>query len=210
MFEIINTLTEDDIKNKYVAIGCYINEDKIPYHSTIVIRYNNEIKHLHFDGKKILYDKIYNESSFHKITDTINVKLLPSFIMMCRRVMKSAQPRYGYFYSGEFYNSNGIHFSEKEIEETMTCSGFVLNILKGFLEEDYIYFDDWDNSPYPTKKYLEDFANYFKLDKNKIINSHRRISPLELLCSGYFSKLPIRKNQIESKLGETSEYLRNY
>ena len=43
-----------------------------------------------------------------------------------------------------------------------------------------------------------------------IIESHRRISPLELLCSGYFSNLPIRKYDIDLKIDETSEYLLNY
>lgn len=210
MFDIINSFTEVDIKNNFIAIGSYIGKDKIPEHSVLVIKYNNEINHFHYGGKEILFDNIYNENCFHKITETINAELIPSFIMMCKRVMKKANPRYGYFYSGEYYDTNGVHFSEKEISETMTCSGFCLNILKGFLEQDYIFYNDWNTPSYPTNDYLERFANHFNIDKDKISESHRRISPLELLCSGYFSSLPIRKSQIDLKVDETAEYLLNY
>lgn len=210
MFDIINTLTEVDVKNDYVAIGSYINPKKTPSHSVLVIKYNDIINHFHFTGKEILYDGIYDNNCFHKITETIDPKLIPSFIMMCRRIMKTANPRYGYFYSGEYYDTNGVHFSEKAISETMTCSGFCINILKGFLENDYILYPDWNTTSYPTQDYLEQFANHFKIDKDKISESHRRISPLELLCSGYFSILPIRKNDIDLKIDEISEYLLNY
>ena len=210
MFDIINTLTENDVKNEYVAIGAYINSQKIPAHSVLVIKYNNTISQFHFTGKEILFDGIYNNTCFHKITETIKSELIPSFIMMCKRILKKANPRYGYFYSGEYYDSNGIHFSEKAISETMTCSGFCINVLKGFLEKDYIVYTDWDTTSFPTQDYLESFANHFNIDKDKISESHRRISPLELLCSGYFSNLPIRKNDIDLKIEETSEYLLNY
>ena len=129
---------------------------------------------------------------------------------MCKRILKKANPRYGYFYSGEYYDTNGIHFSDKTISETMTCSGFCINVLKGFLEKDYIVYTDWNTTSFPTQDYLERFANHFNIDKDKISESHRRISPLELLCSGYFWNLPIRKYDIDLKIDETSEYLLNY
>ncbi|SOU86795.1 conserved hypothetical protein [Tenacibaculum dicentrarchi] len=210
MFDIINTLTEKDVKNDYVAIGTYINTEKIPAHSVLVIKYNNTINHFHFTSKEILYDEVYNNTCFHKITETIKPELIPSFIMMCKRILKKANPRYGYFYSGEYYDTNGIHFSEKTISETMTCSGFCINVLKGFLEKDYIVYTDWNTTSFPTQDYLERFANHFNIDKDKISESHRRISPLELLCSGYFSNLPIKKKHIDLKIDETSEYLLKY
>lgn len=210
MFDIINTLTEKDVKNNFVAIGSYINDEKIPEHSVLVIKYNNEISHFHYTGRQILFDGVYDENCFHKITETINSELIPSFIVMCKRVMKKANPRYGFFYSGEYYDTNGNHFFEEKIAETMTCSGFCLNVLKGFLEKDYVLYNDWNTTSYPTEDYLERFANHFNIDKDTISESHRRISPLELLCSGYFSNLPIRKFQIDSKIDQTTEYLSNY
>lgn len=207
MFEIINTYTEQHVKDDFVAIGSYINGDKTPEHSVIVINYNNEINHFHFTGKSVLYDEVYNEDCFHIVIKNIDSKLLPSFIVMCKRILKKANPRYGFFYSGEFYDASGTHFSDKQISETMTCSGFCLNVLKGFLEKDYIEYTDWNATSYPTENYLEWFANRFGIDKDKISESHRRISPLELLCSAYFLKLPIRKKQIDSKLDEAQQYL---
>tara|TARA_R110002020_G_scaffold261331_2_gene475669 strand:+ start:1636 stop:2268 length:633 start_codon:yes stop_codon:yes gene_type:complete len=210
LFDIINTLTEKDIKENFVAIGSYVDKDKVAAHSVIVIKYNGSIKHIHYDSKEILFDDIYNVCCFHKITDTINPALIPSFIVMCKIVMEKANPRYGYFYSGEYYDQNGIHFSEKAISETMTCSGFCLNILKGYLEEDYLSYKEWSTPTYPTKDYLERYANHFDLNLDDISESHRRISPLELLSSAYFSNLPITKSQVDSKVDETAEYLKNY
>lgn len=210
MFDIINTLTEKDIKENFVAIGSYVNDEGIAEHSVLVIKYQDDLRHFHFTGREILFDTVSGINCFHKITETINEKLIPSFIVMCRRVLKTANPRYGYFYSGEYYDLNGIHFSDKEISETMTCSGFCLNILKGFLEEDYLLYSDWNTPSYPTADYLERFANHFDLDIDKISESHRRISPLELLCSGFFQNLPITKIEVDSKIDETAEYLANY
>lgn len=210
MFDIINTLTEKDIKENFVAIGSCINEQGVATHSVLVVKYQSELKHIHFTGREILFDTISDNTCFHKITETINEELIPSFIVMCNRVLKTANPRYGFFYSGEYYDLNGVHFADKEISETMTCSGFCLNILKGFLEEDYLLFNEWNTPSYPTEDYLERFANHFDLDIKKISESHRRISPLELLCSGFFQTIPISKNEIDSKIDETSEYLKNY
>lgn len=210
MFDIINTFTEEDIKENFVAIGTYTNDDKEASHSVLIIKFNGFIKHIHYTGAEILFDDVYDDSCFHKITDTINPALIPSFIVMCRNVMNKANPKYGYFYSGEYYDQNGNHFSDKPIEERMTCSGFCLNILKGYLEEDYLLYEEWCTPTYPKENYLEWYANRHGLQINEISPSHRRISPLEMLCSGYFENLPIKKSQIDSKIDETQEYLKNY
>jgi hypothetical protein len=220
MFEIINTTSEEDVKDEYVAIGTYVSDLRIPqlqsgtaYHSLLIIKYKGEIWQFHYTGDStygIIFDQEIDTKCFHKITNTIDVKLIPSFIMMCKRILKNANPKYGYFYSGEFYDLNGQHFSESKIGERMTCSGFCINVLKGFLEEDYLVYTDWNSTSHETENYLKDFCNLRGLDIFEIEGSHRRISPLELLCSGYFTKLPITKEQINSKIGSTEEYLRNY
>jgi len=213
MFEIINTATEEEIEDEYVAIGCYIDENKIPYHSVLIIRFSNQTFQYHypgFAGVGILMKKNIEKNCFHKITKTIDKKIIPAFIVMCKRIMKTSNPKYGYFYSGEYYDNNGQHFSNKAIGETMTCAGFCVNILKGFLESDYLFYEDWSQTSYPTDDYLDKFALRHGLVKDDIAISHRRISPLELLCSGFFSQLPIRKTQIDSKTENTQEYLKNY
>ncbi len=213
MFEIINTLTEVDIKNEFVAIGSYVDDNGIPAHSVLIIRYQNQNYQYHYPGIPgvgFLFDNNIPKTCFHKITNTIDEKLIPSFIVMCRRIINKANPRYGFFYSGEYFDKDGNHFSDKAIGQTMTCSGFCINVLKGFLEKDYLVYEDWNTPSFPTTDYLQNYALRYNLDIDKIAESHRRISPLELLCSGYFSLLPISKNQIDSKLFETQEYLQNY
>lgn len=210
MFEIINTLTEKDIKEDFVAIGSYVDGEKIASHSVLIIKYKDQVNQFHYTSIDILFDNVYNDSCFHKITNTIHPVLIPSLIIMCKRVMKSANPRYGYFYSGEYYDENGDHFSEKQISETMTCTGFCLNILKGHLEEDYLLYKEWNTPTYPSAKYLERYAKKYNLDIDKISESHRRISPVELLSSAFFSEIPISKSQVDSKVDQTREYLKNY
>ena len=213
MFEIIHTNNEVDIKDEFVAIGAYVDAEKIPGHSVLIIKFKNQIFQFHYTGIPgvgILFDDSVGNNCFHKITNTIDEKLIPAFIVMCRRILKKANPRYGYFYSGEYFTKEGEHFSDKVVGETMTCSGFCLNVLKGFLENDYLVYQDWSTPTYPTIDYLEKYALRYNLEINNIEKSHRRISPLELLCSGYFSLIPIRKTQIDSKVIETQEYLTNY
>lgn len=220
MFEIIKTTSERDIKDEFVAIGAYASDLRIPrlqkgtaYHSVLIIKYKDELLQFHYTGNPsqgILLDDNIDSNCFHKITDTIDLKLIPSFIMMCKRIFKNANPKYGYFYSGEYYDVNGNHFSDKAIGERMTCSGFCLNVLKGFLEEDYIVYTDWDSSSHQLENYLQEFCSRQGLNIDEIETSHRRISPLELLSSGYFSNIPINKKEIDSKVGSVEDYLRNY
>lgn len=220
MFTIIKTTSEQDIKDEFVAIGAYVSDFRISqlqngtaYHSVLIIKYKDQLLQFHYTGNPslgILLDDNIDSNCFHKITDTIDSKLLPSFIVMCKRILKNANPKYGYFYSGEYYDINGKHFSSKAIGERMTCSGFCLNVLKGFLEEDYILYTDWDSSSHQKENYLQEFCSRQGLNIDEIEISHRRISPLELLSSGYFSNIPINKNQIDSKIGSVEHYLRNY
>ncbi|WP_314060053.1 hypothetical protein [Empedobacter brevis] len=213
MFEIKHTNTEVDIKNEFVAIGSYLNENKEPFHSVLLIRYQNTNYQIHYTGVPgygILFDTEIEDVCFHKITDTIDEKLIPAFYTMCKRIEKKANPKYGYFYSGEYFDNQGKHFSDKPIGETMTCAGFCLNVLKGFLENDYINYKDWNNQSFPTDDYLKKYAEKNNLDLDKIAESHRRISPLELLSSGFFNIIPISKKQIDTKVDETQQYLLNY
>jgi len=208
MFEIIKTLNEEDIKEDFVAIGNLINDLKEPYHAALIIKYNSDLLQCHYTGTEIEFSDI-DLDYFHKRTNTVHQLEIPAFIAYCNSVKKNANPIYGYFYSGEYYDNDGKHFSEKVIGERMTCVGFCLNVLKGFLEKDYLKFTDWDSSTH-SSDYLIKYAEKHKLDPKSIQESHRRISPIEILTSGYFNKIPIPKTDIDSKLDEVKEYLVNY
>lgn len=209
MFEIIKTLNEEDIKDDFVAIGNLIDESKEPFHAALIIKYNSNLFEFHYTSKSIEFDSINNDY-FHKITKTIHQAEIPAFIAYCKSIKKNAKPIYGYFYGGEYYDNNGNHFSEKTTGERMTCVGFCLNVLKGFLEKDYIKYADWDSSSHNNEDYLEKYAEKHELDINDIQESHRRISPIEILTSAFFNNIPISKNEIETKLDEVKEYLLNY
>lgn len=213
MFEIIHTVSEKDIKNDFVGIGGYYDkESKLIYHSVLIIQYKEELYVFHYSGNPNypLFDQNINKNCFHKITYIVPEILVPSFIAQCEEILKKANPTYGYFYSGEFYDFNGNHNSISSTGERMTCAGFCLNVLKGFLMEDYINFEQWDSSTHEETNYLENYSVRHSLNIADIAKSHRRISPLDLICSGYFKDLPIQKSQIDSKHLEVSEYIDSF
>ena len=122
------------------------------------------------------------------------------------KILKNANPNYGYFYSGESYNKDGVHLSNIDLGERMTCVGFCLNVMNGFLEENYLKFDEWSSDTHTDPNYLTVFCKNHNLDELKIKSSHRRISPRECLISGHFDELPISKAQIDSKKNEVEEF----
>lgn len=213
MLEIIHTVTEKNYKNDFVAIGCYAGDDGIPYHSLMIIKHDDETSQFHYTGANtdaIKFDENLKSNCFHNITFTIHPSIVPAFKIMCKQIQKKANPKYGFFYSGEFFDINGMHFSDKEIGQTMTCAGFCLNVLKGFLEENYIDYTEWTEDSHQEYNYLQSYAEEHGLDINKIAESHRRITPLELICSAYFSDLPIQKSDIDSKKQDVLNYLELY
>lgn len=206
MFEIVRTLNESDRKSDFIALAFL--ENRGIHHAAIIINFNNQLYQFHYTGADIDFGIVGSYDFFHKITETVDVDLTPAFYAYCRQIQKKAKPQYGYFYSGEYYDKNGIHFSEKSIGERMTCVGFCLNVLKGFLEEDYVNYQDWDERSHDSSPgYLIEYAKRHNLDINDISKSHRRITPLELLTSAFFAKVPILKSQIDSKIEQVKEYI---
>jgi hypothetical protein len=214
MFEILHTFSEKDSKKDFVGIGGYYDKDsKLLYHSVLIIQFQQELYVFHYTGDRnypLFFNQDISDTCFHKITYNVPEILVPSFIAQCQEVLKKATPTYGYFYSGEFYDFNGNHNSNSSSGERMTCAGFCLNVLKGFLMEDYIDFEQWDSSTHKDPDYLENYSIRHSLNIDDIASSHRRISPLDLICSGYFIDLPIQKAQIDSKHLQVSDYLNGF
>lgn len=125
MFEIVRTLEETDRNCDFVAIG--YQGANFYTHAAIIIQLDSKLYQFHFTGEVELIE--VEDDFFHKITDTIDSKLIPSFYAYCRRIKKYAKPKFGFFYSGEYYNKTGEHFSNTNIGERMTCVGFCLNVL---------------------------------------------------------------------------------
>lgn len=199
MFEIVRSLVEDDRITDFVAIGNLIDGNAISKHAAFIIKHNDELFEFHYTGEIIEFEKI-GRDYYHKITDTIDPEEVPAFIAKCKNIQKKAKPIYGYFYSGESYDIDGNHIGDPILGQRMTCVGFCLNVLKGFLEEDYLIYTDWTSETHDSKDYVELYCKENKIDPEDIIDSHRRITPRECLTSCYFTNLPISKKQIDNKI----------
>lgn len=204
MCEIIRSRIESDRISDFVAIGNLIN-DHTSTHSAFVIQHNNILFEFHYTGQEVEF-KDLDKDYYHKITDTIVSDEVPALIAYCKSIINRAKPTYGFFYSGEFYDRDGIHHSDSILGETMTCVGFCLNIFKGFLENEYINYSDWTEESHNSKDYLEKFCQQHGLDPDIIAPNHRRISPREILTSCFFTELPIRKQTIDEKIVWVDEH----
>lgn len=208
MFEIVRSKFESDISCDFVAFGNLIDNEKGPYHTAFVIKHNNNLFEFHYTGASIEYITLKRDY-YHKVTKTISPNEIPAFIARCLNILKNANPKYGYFYNGESYDSNGEHLSNTDFGESMTCVGFCFNVLKGFLDEDYIKYDDWSGQQIHDPIWLIQYCKDNNIDMQKVIQNHRRITPIESLTSAFFHILPITKADIESKLEYVAENLKN-
>lgn len=197
MFEIIRTLEESVLSSDYVAIGNLLKK-KVSTHSAFIIQRNGVLFEFHYTGQWIEFKPLYNDY-YHKVTETIHKDEVPAFIAQCVNITKKANPEYGFFYSGETYDQDGNHLSSSDLGERMTCAGFCLNVLKGFLEDEYLEYSDWDSTTHDNPGYLEYYCKKHNLDLDKVKAAHRRITPRECLISCFFETLPIRKADIDSK-----------
>ena len=206
-FEIVRSKVESDKISDFVALANLLNKAE-SYHSAFVIQYERKLYEFHYTGTAIEFCEM-NKDYYHKITNTILPDEIPSFIAQCKNIEKIAKPQYGFFYSGESYDIYGNHLSETDLGERMTCVGFCLNVLKGFLEEDYLNYSDWTSESHDDESYLETFCANNGIEISKISNSHRRITPRECLISGFFDKLPISKAYIDSKKNDVDDHFKD-
>jgi len=192
----------------FVAIGI-LNEGDIATHSAIIMKYNSQLFEFHYTGRDVRLDDLKSDF-YHKITTVIPSFEIPSFLKMAQNIQRNASPNYGCFFSGEFYDQDGTHFSSN-IGQYMTCVGFCLNVLKGFLHKDYLQHEDWDHSTAEGFMDKDDYFTFFiqehNLDPNKFSKALRRITPLEMLTSSFFDDLPIGKTYIDKHKHEVKYYL---
>lgn len=206
-----STESQNETGQDFVGIGV-LNEGEIATHSALIIKHRAEVYEFHYTGREILLEQL-NMNFYHKIILVIPSFEIPALLKMAQNVHKYAKPNYGCFYSGEFYDADGNHFSNIN-GQYMTCVGFCLNVLKGFLLEDYLKYEDWDNT---TADGFLGHADYFSffiqrhgLDPEEFSTSLRRITPLEILTSAFFSDLPIRKTIIDTYKDQVNNYLQTY
>lgn len=205
MFDIIRSKVESDRITDFVAIGNYIDPIHSTHHAAFVIQYNGHLYEFHYSGRAVEFKSIETDY-YHKITDTILAAEIPAFIALCKHIEKKARPTYGFFISGDMYDKDGNYICNSPLGEVMTCVGFCLSVLKGFHEEDYLVYSDWDESTHEVEDYVINYCLKHNLDPDKVAPFHRRITPRECLTSCYFSQLPISKEMIDRKIEEVNQY----
>lgn len=189
----------------FVALSVTINDLGQAHHSGIIIKYNNIAYYFHYDKSNVLLKEVDLKKAdgvFHKKLEIIDEQLIASFLSHCRIIEKTASPQYGYFYGGSYFE-NGIYHSNSKTPQLMTCVGFCINVITGFIEEkNYIEFADWQPVSDDAEKWFNDFVielekKYPNVDILQLKKEFRRIKPSELISSGYFNNLPIRKIQTD-------------
>ena len=209
MFEIVRSKYESDLTTDFVAIGNLVSQDSLlSTHAAIIISHGGLLWEFDYDGVNINL-QILEMDYFHKITNTIIPDEVPAFVAMCNKIKEKANPIYGFFYNGEYYNRETFHHTHStDFVEVMTCVGFCLNVLKTFLEEEYLVYEEWNLNSEKWIKYLEDFCSKNNLDPSKVKQHLRRITPRECLTSCFFTDIPISKSNIESKIQDVNYHFK--
>lgn len=142
--------------------------------------------------------------SFIKKINGISEKLVWAFFNHCRVIAKEANPKYGVFYDGSYYDIHGKFSSPNNMPEIMTCVGFCSNVIVGFLDsEEYIVTSDWvSKNNAKVDAYFEEFITEFivsnpKVDIALIRANLRRIKPSQYLASAYVEEIPVKKIDID-------------
>lgn len=195
--------TEQNLDKEFVAAACLINEEGVAQHVGLVIHSKEGYFLFHYTGEEVLFeDGKVEEWYFHKSIEFIYPEFCGTFLGHCKKIAQNANPKYGYFYNGSFYDSNGIYYSENQIPEFMTCVGFCINVIKGFIEADeYFEYNDW-TSQTVSQHYLD--SNVIRIQriaphvtKSLICENSRRIMPSEFIAAAFIKKIPIRKSDID-------------
>lgn len=204
IFENLLPLNSDGLPDSFVAASVKINEKGVAYHAGIVIKHGGISYLFHYTGEDVLIEESPNgDYYFHKDFIFIKGPITASFLAHCHLIKENAVPEYNYFYSGSYYDTNGRYFSNIDMPECMTCVGFCINVIKGYIEEDeYFQFSDWTKESAESVEFLNRhiqrlLVKHPTADVNLLIDNMRRICPDEYLASAFLYKLPITKTKVD-------------
>lgn len=216
--EIDNTLVQSDtihslLPLNFVAIGVQVHEGE-GIHAGIIIAYNNVYKLLHLQIGGHEFQEVPNGKwYFNAPLKVIKPEVVSSFLTHCNMVAENCEADLAFHYDGSFYLGDGT-WSGNETKEYMTCVGFCIAVIRGFLEgEMYIKYTDWDESTAPPN-YFETFKkqNILKIkDPEKYRKNIRRITPAELTAATFLhedDKYPITKAAIDEIIENVEKVLK--
>lgn len=201
--------------NDFVGILFHGNLEQS--HAGLVISFDEHLYVFHYDATDVILQELspVKYSFIVKLLPIIRKDEVEAFLAHCKRISKTAKPKYGFFYAGSFYNEEGKYFSELGIEEYMTCVGFCINVVQGFIEEDYILYREWtEDTKANADSYFERFVEQANAGRDDKINEElyrknlRRITPAEYTTSGFYTSLPISKSDVDTIVELVKECLK--
>lgn len=204
---------EADRGGDWVALSNQFNRYGSACHGALLINYEGSIAVFHYTGTNLLHEDLSSfGQSFHKVSDTVAEDDVPAFLAMCRKVLEKDDPTYGFFTGASFYDYNGNFHDTAGSGYRMTCVGFCLAVLQGFLERDYLEYTTWPtvtSDPFnrTEEDYLEWYCAQHNLDINTITSLPKRIAPLEYLISGFYIDLPISKSTLDAQKSSIQSYM---
>lgn len=220
-------LEDCDFYSDFVSISCEVDKNGVCTHSGLIICFQEQIYYYHYSGKSVFLNEITKEISKHSSLFIKKVEIIfeddvVTFLGHCEKLQKiGVKPSYGFIFNDSYYDSNTKDsFLVNAKHDITTCVGFCIKVIRGFLfnHKEYIKIDDWGNIDLKTlnpdllkyiNHYLQKYADENGIEVQDLFNKGelKRIIPAELLSSGFFKDLPIRKTSIDSIIPEIKEYL---
>ncbi len=217
---------DHDLDDEFMGVAVLLNDNGSPKHSGLVLCYEGEKLFFHFTSEEVLLDDVTEnaEDIYYKKIDLFPDIYLPYIRAHFDLLLETVKPEYGFVFTDSFYNDFGNYISDiEDLPDFCTCVGFCINVIRSLLLNNpkYLEIDDWKNES--LEKVNETFINYVdnyltlvskfkpeKLDEVKAA-TYKRITPLELLISGFFAKpkkIPVRKSDIDPEISDTRRILK--
>jgi len=226
--EIID-INSCDLSEDFVALSADIDENGTCFHSGLVICYDGELNYFHYTGKEVLLDKLNivtnNYNLYLKKLDIISSLDVVSFLGHCEKLLaKGVLPSYGFVFNNSYYDSTTKDsFLTNAVHDITTCVGFCIKVIRGFLfnNTEYILLSDWNisslNGLNPDLiNYIDFYLKVYATQNNTTVsqlyshNELKRVTPSELLASGYYLNLPILKESIDHVKPELERHIVSY
>ena len=208
-----------DLTNDFVAISVEVDENGLCCHSGLVICYEEELSYFHYTAKDVVLEKLdiplTQKAIFLKELNCIHPLEVESFLGHCEKLIEVGDsPVYGFIFNDSYYDSTTKEsFLVNTYHDITTCVGFCIKVIRGFLynHDEYLKLSDWNISTLQGTN--QRLINYFNHEINNYsilhevsiaqlisIDELKRITPTELLGSGFFENLPIIKASIDAIL----------
>lgn len=206
-----------DFPQAIVGAAVVLDEHGFPGHAGIVVIENDTRKLFHYTGTHVELVNIDTYAHcYFKSLYFVKSALIPSFLSYCEIVLVEARPQYGFFYSGSLYDMEGNFKAPGDFPEYMTCVGFCLNVLQGFLPDDnLIDYEGWDGT---TLNLPESYVNRHISEVHQqnpgiliddILRNLRRIYPIDYFAGSFSTDIPITKHYTDTIVPQLLGYFQS-